>query len=74
MSQQFHGTIFSFPQVLKFDLEVEERKARVRLERDKLSDQLTKEGFHFQGNDCIPYVSPNDPIYRAIEKAMERFE
>ena len=72
MSQQFHGTIFSFPSKLKFDPETEERKARLRLERDELSDQLTKEGFHFLGTDCIPYVRPNDPIYRAIGKALER--
>ena len=70
MSQQFHGTIFSFPSTFSPDSKKEERKARLRLERDELSEKLSKEGFHFKGNDYIPYVSPNDPIYRAIEKAM----
>ena len=73
MSQQFHGTIFSFPSQLKFDPETEKRKARLRLERQELQTQLDKEGFHFKGNGPIPYVRPNDPIYRAIGKALERF-
>lgn len=73
MSQVFHGTIFSLPSKLKFDPEVEKRKKLLREERDQLQSQLDSEGFKFQGNDCIPKLANSDPIYRAVEKALERF-
>ena len=73
MSQVFHGTIFSFPSKLKFDPEVELRKARMRQERSELQARLDSEGFGFKGNDCIPKLANSDPIYRAVEKALERF-
>ena len=68
MSQVFHGTIFSIPSKLKFDPEVEARKAQLRKEKDELQLQVGENTF--KGNPGIPYVNPNSPIFRAIEKAL----
>ena len=71
-SAVFKGTIFSIPSSLHFDPVVEQRKEELRRERELLQAQLDMEGFSFQGNDSIPYVSNSDPIRRAVEKAAER--